>query len=148
MVIGAGNRKGLERLARYVCRPPLAKARLEEREDGSLIVTLKRPWSAGTTAVVFSRLELLERLSARQSPKALTPGSEGSEPARTPSTPPPRTRHSGPSAGRALQKDDAGSMESSTLACVPRLAHSRVTGRRCCGGAVPPIPSCAIILAG
>lgn len=64
VVIGAGNRKGLERLSRYVCRPPLAKARLEEREDGSLVVTLKRPWSDGTTAVVFSRLELLERLAA------------------------------------------------------------------------------------
>ncbi len=64
VVIGAGKRAGLERLGRYIARPPLAKTRLEERTDGDLCITLKRPWAEGTTAIVLSRLELLERLAA------------------------------------------------------------------------------------
>ena len=35
VVIGAKDRRGLERLCRYIARPPLAKPRLEERPDGS-----------------------------------------------------------------------------------------------------------------
>ncbi|HJN75556.1 MAG TPA: transposase, partial [Myxococcota bacterium] len=36
VVIGAKNREGLERLCRYIARPPLAKGRLEENPDGTL----------------------------------------------------------------------------------------------------------------
>ena len=60
----ASDRTGLERLCRYVLRPPLAKARLERREDGTVVVGLKRVWSDGTTGLVFSPLELIERLAA------------------------------------------------------------------------------------
>ena len=42
----------------------LAKSRLERREDGTLVVGLKREWSDGTTALVFSPLEFVERLVA------------------------------------------------------------------------------------
>ena len=64
VAIGARNRKGLERLCRYIARPPLAKERLEEKADGSLRLHLKRPWSDGTVAFVFSKAELVERLAA------------------------------------------------------------------------------------
>ena len=64
VVVGARNRQGLERLARYIARPPLAKSRLEQRPDGSVSLTLKTPWSDGTRELRFSRLELMERLAA------------------------------------------------------------------------------------
>ena len=53
-----------ERLCRYVARPPLAKTRIEQREDGEMVVRLRRAWSDGTSAFVFSPLEFLERLAA------------------------------------------------------------------------------------
>ena len=63
-VVGAGNRAGLERLCRYILRPPLAKSRLEERADGNLVLRLGKTWSDGTSALVFSPIELLEKLAA------------------------------------------------------------------------------------
>jgi hypothetical protein len=62
--VGAHDRDGLERLCRYVNRPPLAKARLEEQADGTVLVTLKRAWSDGTTALRFGKAELVEKLCA------------------------------------------------------------------------------------
>jgi len=64
VVIGAKDRRGLERLCRYIARPPLAKPRLEERPDGSVRVRFKRPWSDGTEGIELSRVELVERLAA------------------------------------------------------------------------------------
>jgi len=52
--VGPRDRVGLERLARYVCRPALAKSRLERRDDGQVVLRMKRAWSDGTTAMVFS----------------------------------------------------------------------------------------------
>jgi hypothetical protein len=60
----ATDRAGLERLCRYILRPPLAKDRLQRREDGNVVVGLKRVWSDGTSALVFSPSELVERLVA------------------------------------------------------------------------------------
>jgi len=62
--IARGDRRGLERVCRYLLRPPLAKARIEEDENGDIVVGLKRPWSDGTTRIVLSPLEFLERLAA------------------------------------------------------------------------------------
>jgi len=62
--IQAANRIGLEQLCRYMLRPPLAKSRLERQADGSLAMTLKRKWSDGTTGIVFSPMEFVERLVA------------------------------------------------------------------------------------
>ena len=42
VVIGRGNREGLERLCRYVLRPPLARTRLHRRGDGLLVLTLRK----------------------------------------------------------------------------------------------------------
>lgn len=57
------DRQRLERLCRYVARPPLALERLEELRDGRLAYRLKTPWRDGTTHVVMERTELLERLA-------------------------------------------------------------------------------------
>jgi hypothetical protein len=60
----ATDRAGLERLCRYILRPPLAKDRLQRRDDGSVVVGFRRVWSDGTAAIVLSPLELVERLVA------------------------------------------------------------------------------------
>jgi len=62
--IAASDRKGLERLARYIARPPISQKRLSELPDGRVALALKRPWDDGTTHFVFRPLELLERLAA------------------------------------------------------------------------------------
>jgi hypothetical protein len=62
--VPARDRAGLERLCRYLLRPPVAQDRLRRRGDGHVVVELKRPWHEGTTALVFERLELLEKLAA------------------------------------------------------------------------------------
>lgn len=64
VVIGAQNREGLERLCRYVLRPPLAKSRLERRWDGGLDLHFKRAWADGTTGIVLSDAELVAKLAA------------------------------------------------------------------------------------
>jgi hypothetical protein len=60
--IHAGDREGLERMARYLARPPIATDRLSNLDDGRLKLRLKRPWRDGTTAFVYTPHELLERL--------------------------------------------------------------------------------------
>ncbi|HVX93653.1 MAG TPA: transposase [Polyangia bacterium] len=62
--IHADDREGLERMARYLARPPIASDRLSWLEDGRLELRLKRPWRDGTTAFVYTPHELLERLVA------------------------------------------------------------------------------------
>jgi len=63
VAVPARDRRRLERLCRYVARPPLALERLEEMHDGRLAYRLKTPWRDGTTHVVLERTELLERLA-------------------------------------------------------------------------------------
>jgi hypothetical protein len=58
------DRKRLERLCRYVARPPIAVSRLEELPDGRLLYRLKNAWRDGTTHIVFEKSELVERLVA------------------------------------------------------------------------------------
>ena len=62
--LGANDREGLERMARYLARPPIAGDRLSQLDDGRLELRLKRPWRDGTTAFVFTPHELIERLVA------------------------------------------------------------------------------------
>jgi hypothetical protein len=62
--ISADDRGGLERLARYVTRPPLSKKRFERQADGRYRITLKTPWRDGTTHIVLSGPELVGRLAA------------------------------------------------------------------------------------
>ena len=62
--LGARERGALERLCRYILRPPLAVKRLERLPDGRVRLGMKRIWSDGTAAVEFSAQEFTERLAA------------------------------------------------------------------------------------
>ena len=62
--VSANDRAGLERLCRYILRPPFAQERLRLRGDGRVALELKQAWHDGTRELVFEPLELLERLAA------------------------------------------------------------------------------------
>src|SRR5262245_52520456 len=59
----AHSRARLENLCRYMLRPPLAVERLERLSSGRLTYRMKTPWRDGTTQVVMSDGELLEKLT-------------------------------------------------------------------------------------
>ena len=61
--VAAQDRNGLERLARYVLRGPLAKERIERRGD-RVALGFKRPWSDGTTEILLTPMEFTEKLAA------------------------------------------------------------------------------------
>ena len=67
-VVGGRDRPQIERLCRYVTRPPLAQERLELRRDGRLELTLKNIWRDGTRAIIFEPHDLLARLVAAVPP--------------------------------------------------------------------------------
>jgi hypothetical protein len=62
--VGPDDRARLEQLCRYVLRPPLAESRLRRLADGRVRLELKRPWSDGTTYLLFEPVEFLEKLAA------------------------------------------------------------------------------------
>ena len=62
--IKAGDKPGLERLCNYVSRPPLAQGSLKQISEETYSFKLKTPWSDGTTHLLLSATELLEKLSA------------------------------------------------------------------------------------
>jgi hypothetical protein len=70
-IVAADDRDGLERLARYVNRPPLAYGRLQQLDHGDLAFALKTPWDNGTTHLVFTPLEFIGRLAALTPPPRL-----------------------------------------------------------------------------
>jgi hypothetical protein len=63
-VPAARDRQRLERLVRYVARPPIATDRLSELPDGRILYRLRHRWRDGTTHVVFEPLDLVARLAA------------------------------------------------------------------------------------
>ena len=62
--------KELERLCRYITRPAIANQRLKRNPAGQLVLQLKSPWRDGTTHIVMSPLELMQRLAALVPPPA------------------------------------------------------------------------------
>jgi Putative transposase len=64
VVIEAEDGEGLERLGRYLLRPPLAQARLEFQADGSARFQMKRAYADGTQTLAFTAKELVARLIA------------------------------------------------------------------------------------
>jgi len=62
--VAADDRVGLERLCRYLLRPPLAQERLARLPDGRVVCTLRQPWHDGTRHLIFTPHEFLERLAA------------------------------------------------------------------------------------
>jgi hypothetical protein len=64
VAVPARRRDQLERLVRYLVRPPLAQERLTESTSGQLLSRFRRAWSDGSTALLLDPLALLERLAA------------------------------------------------------------------------------------
>ena len=62
--IEPGQRQKLERLCRYVSRPPVAVDRMALTSSGQVRYTLKTPYRDGTTHVVLEPLDLMARLAA------------------------------------------------------------------------------------
>ena len=58
-----GHRARLERLCRYVLRPPVTGDRLAVAADGRVVLRLRHPWADGTTHVAFEPTAFLERLA-------------------------------------------------------------------------------------
>jgi len=62
--VEAEDRAGLEQLCSYVTRPPLAAGSLEKVADDKYLFKLKSPWSDGTSFLILSGHELLEKLAS------------------------------------------------------------------------------------
>ena len=60
----AHERDKVERLCRYVSRPPVAESRLSLTSNGDIRYRLKTPYRDGTTHVIFQPLDFLARLAA------------------------------------------------------------------------------------
>ena len=61
---GAGDRQALEQLCRCITRPALANERVQTNAAGQVVLKLKPPWRDGTTHLVLSLLEFMQRLAA------------------------------------------------------------------------------------
>jgi hypothetical protein len=60
----ANQRKKLEHLCRYITRHAIANERLALNRAGQVVLTLKTPYRDGTTYIVMSPLEFIQRLAA------------------------------------------------------------------------------------
>ena len=60
----ARKRQRLEQLCRYITRPALANERVQCNSAGQVVLKLKTPWHDGTTHIVMSPLEFMQRLAA------------------------------------------------------------------------------------
>ena len=67
-VVDGRDRRRVERLCKYITRPPVAQERLERRADGKLELGFKRAWRDGTRALVFDPADLIPRLVAAVPP--------------------------------------------------------------------------------
>jgi hypothetical protein len=67
-IVDGRDRRRVERLCRYITRPPVAQDRLERRSDGKLELTFKKPWRDGTHALVLEPDDLIARLVAAVPP--------------------------------------------------------------------------------
>jgi len=77
--VEAHDRKRLEQLCRYITRPALSDQRVQINAAGQVELKLKTPWRDGTTHLVMSPLEFMQRLAAlvpRPSLKGTTPPSK------------------------------------------------------------------------
>ena len=61
----ADDRQALEQLCRYIARPALANERVQTNAAGQVVLKLKTSWRDGTTHLVMSPLEFMQRLAAR-----------------------------------------------------------------------------------
>ncbi len=62
--VEAHDRKRLEQLCRYITGPALSDERAQLAAAGQVELKLKTPWRDGTTHLVMSPLEFMQRLAA------------------------------------------------------------------------------------
>jgi hypothetical protein len=62
--VEAHDRKRLEQLCRYITRPALSDERVQLNATGQVELKLKTPWRDGTTHLLMSPLEFMQRLAA------------------------------------------------------------------------------------
>jgi len=62
--VEAHDRKRLEQLCRYITQPALSDERVQLNAAGQVELKLKTPWRDGTTHLVMSPLEFMQRLAA------------------------------------------------------------------------------------
>ena len=60
----ADDRQALEQLCRFITRAALANERVQCNAAGQVVLKLKTPWRDGTTHLVMSPLEFMQRLAA------------------------------------------------------------------------------------
>jgi hypothetical protein len=62
--MAGSDRQALEKLCRYIARPAIALERLSLNAHGLVVYSLKKPYDDGTTHIVMTPLELLEKIAA------------------------------------------------------------------------------------
>ena len=60
----ADQRQAIEHLCRYITRPAIANERLSVNRAGQVVLKLKTPYRDGTSHLVMSPLEFMQRLAA------------------------------------------------------------------------------------
>ena len=60
----ANDRQGIEQLCRYITRPAISNERLAINREGNAVLKLKTPWRNGTTHIVLTPMEFMQRLAA------------------------------------------------------------------------------------
>lgn len=73
--VAARDRGRLERLCRYAARGPIAAERLSLNSDGNILYRLRRAWRDGTSHLIFTPRQLIERLVALVPPPRFPRGS-------------------------------------------------------------------------
>lgn len=68
LALDGRDRRRVERVCRYLGRPPIAQERLRQLDNGRLRYTMKKPWKDGTVALDFEPLDLIARLCAMVPP--------------------------------------------------------------------------------
>jgi ribosomal protein S27E len=67
-LVKANQRKRLETLCKYVLRPPVAEERLSFLNNGDVCYKLKKRWTDGTSHIIFTQMEFMEKLAALAPP--------------------------------------------------------------------------------
>jgi hypothetical protein len=62
--VEAHDRRRLEQLCRYITRPALSDERVQLNAAGQVELKLNTPWRDGTTQLVMSPLEFMQRVAA------------------------------------------------------------------------------------
>ena len=62
--IKSSERTRLEGLCKYVLRPPIAEERLSILGNGDVSYRLKKRWNDGTSHIIYTQMEFMEKLAA------------------------------------------------------------------------------------